>query len=130
MTLTFNKNTTVGAFQSAFNSQYPFLKVIFFRHHNENDDIWVSPMVIGNQILLGELSDTLPNKWETHFTVSPNITIAEFESTFIHKYNLSLRIFIKDKGDWKETTDCRHLDLKSANQLATLRNQQAEDIIL
>ncbi len=130
MTITFNKSTSVGAFQSAFNTHFPFLKVVFFRSHNDSDDIWVSPMVIGNQVLLGELSDSLPNKWDVHFTASHNMSIAEFENTFNQKYNLSLRIFRKDRGDWKETTDCRHLNLEGANELAALRNQQVEDIIL
>ncbi len=130
MTINFNKSTTVGAFQSAFHAHYPFLKLVFFRHQNEGEDIWTSPMVISNRILLGELSDILPNKWEAHFTASPNMTIAEFENTLQNKFNLAIRIFKKDTGDWTETTDCRHIDLEGANELAAMRNPSIKDIIL
>ena len=87
-------------------------------------------MVISNRILLGELSDILPNKWEAHFTASPNMTIAEFENTLQNKFNLAIRIFKKDTGDWTETTDCRHIDLEGANELAAMRNPSIKDIIL
>lgn len=130
MTINFNRSTTVGAFQTTFNTHYPFLKLVFFRHQNEGEDIWASPMVISNRILLGELSDVLPNKWEAHFTASPNMTISEFENTLKNKFNLAIRIFKNDMGDWIETTDCRHLDLEGANELAAMRNRSIEDVIL
>jgi hypothetical protein len=130
MTIHFNKSTSVGAFQSVFNAHYPFLKLVFFRHQNKEEDIWASPMVISNRILLGELSDILPNKWDAQFTASPNMTIAEFEDTLQNKFNLAIRIFKKDMGDWIETIDCRHLDLEGANELAALRNHTIEDVIL
>lgn len=116
MTIKINKNTTAATFQTAFNTEFPNLKLVFFRQ-NTGDDIWSSQMILNNQILLGEISDVLlPQTTTEDLTISGNMTVAEFETTLQNRYGLTGRIFRQHNGDWIETTDSRHLDLEGQNE--------------
>ena len=76
MTIKINKNTTAATFQAAFSTEFPNLKLAFFRQ-NTGDDIWSSQMVLNNQILLGEISDVLlPQITTENLTISANMTVA------------------------------------------------------
>jgi hypothetical protein len=126
MTITINKNTTAATFQAAFTTAFPFLKAVFFRQ-NTGDDIWSSQMVLNNQILLGEISDTVATQLITeNLTFSPNMTVAEFETLCQNRYGLTVRVFRKHFGDWVETTDSRHLDLEGQNELGAAKNKKVE----
>ena len=116
MTITINKNTTVATFQAAFNANFPNLKAAFFRQ-NTGDDIWLSQMILNNQILLREISDVLnSNTLTENLTFSANMTVAEFELMLQNRYGLTIRIFRRHFNDWIETTDARHLDLEGQNE--------------
>jgi hypothetical protein len=121
MTIKINKNTTAAIFQMAFNAEFPNLKIAFFRQ-NAGNDIWSSQMILNNQILLGEISDVLmPQITTEDLTVSPNVTVAEFETMLQNRYGLTARIFRQHNGDWIETTDSRHLDLEGQNERSAVK---------
>lgn len=127
MTIIINKNTTAATFQAAFNTAFPNLKTVFFRQNTDND-IWSSQMVLDNQILLGELSDVLYSQIATEkLTISPNMTVAEFETVLQNRYGLTIRIFRKHNGDWMETTDARHLDLEGQNERSRVKYSVIEE---
>jgi hypothetical protein len=115
MTLLISPNATVAEFQATFASHLPHLKPAFFYYPSEGD-MWSGFMVLNTKTLLGELSDRLP-KYSEPFSVSPNMTIADFEQTMLMRYGLSVKIFRKKNGDWVETTDVRHHDLEGQNEL-------------
>lgn len=126
MTIKINKNTTAATFQTAFNAEFPNLKATFFRP-NTGDDIWSSQMVLNNQILLGEISDVLlPQIITENLTISPNMTVAEFEGILQNRYGLAARIFRQHNGDWIETTDSRHLDLEGQNERSAAKSRAFE----
>ena len=122
MTIKINKNTTAATFQTAFKTEFPHLKLVFFRQ-NTSDDIWSSQMILNNQILLGEISDVLlPQITTENLTISGNMTTAEFETILQNRYGLTARIFRQHNGDWIETTDARHLDLEGQNERSAIKN--------
>ncbi len=122
MTIKVNKNTTAATFQTAFNTEFPNLKLAFFRQ-NAGNDIWSSQMILNNQILLGEISDVLlPQTTTEDLTISGNMTVAEFETILQNRYGLTARVFRQHNGDWIETTDSRHLDLEGQNERSVARN--------
>lgn len=122
MTIKINKNTTAATFQTAFKTEFPHLKLVFFRQ-NTSDDIWSSQMILNNQILLGEISDVLlPQITTENLTISGNMTTAEFETILQNRYGLTARIFRQHNGDWIETTDSRHLDLEGQNERSAVKN--------
>ena len=128
MTITINKNTTAATFQAAFNTTFPYLKLAFFRQ-NTGDDIWLSQMVLNNQILLGEISDILATQTLVeNLTFSANMTVAEFETMLQNRYGLTARIFRQHFGDWVETTDSRHLDLEGQNERGAAKNVKLEAV--
>jgi hypothetical protein len=99
MTIIINKNTTVAAFQAAFNTSFPNLKAAFFRQ-DTGDDIWLSQMVLNSQILLGEISDNLATQTlPENLTFSSNMTVAEFETMLQNRYGVTVRIFRQHLGD-------------------------------
>jgi hypothetical protein len=127
MTIIINKNTTVAAFQAAFNAAFPNLKAIFFRQ-DTGGDIWLSQMVLNSQILLGEISDTLAAQTlPENLTFSSNMTVAEFETMLQNRYGVTVRIFRQHLGDWVETTDSRHLDLEGQNERSATKNAASEN---
>jgi hypothetical protein len=129
MTITINKNTTAATFQAAFTTAFPNLKAAFFRQ-NTGDDIWLSQMVLNNQILLGEISDTLTTQIAPeNLTFSANMTVAEFETMLQNRYGLTVRIFRQYYGDWIETTDARHLDLEGQNERGAAKKNILEDAL-
>jgi hypothetical protein len=126
MTIIINKSTTAATFQAAFNATFPNLKLAFFRQ-NTGDDIWSSVMVLDSQILLGELSGVIFSQITTeNLTISPNMTVAEFEVMLQNRYGLTVRIFRKHNNDWIETTDSRYLDLEGQNERSTAKNVALE----
>jgi hypothetical protein len=128
MTLHFHTGTTVAELQKDFQAHFPFLKLVFFRNPiEETQDFWANYMVLNNQILITELSANLPVSDEG-LTISPNMTIAEFENTLYDRYALTVRIFRKQYGDLVETTDSRHLDLEGQNEHGASTNRIVEDI--
>jgi hypothetical protein len=128
MTITINKNTTAATFQAAFTTAFPYLKAAFFRQ-NTGDDIWLSQMVLNNQILLGEISDTLSTQIvPENLTFSANMTVAEFETMLQNRYGLTVRIFRQYYGDWIETTDSRHLDLEGQNERGAAKKNILEEV--
>ncbi len=127
MTITINKNTTAATFQAAFSATFPNLKAAFFRQ-NTSSDIWLSQMVLNNQILLGELSTPLATQSASeNLTFSANMTVAEFETMLQNRYGLTVRIFRQHNGDWIETTDARHLDLEGQNERGAAKKRTFEE---
>ena len=130
MTLNICKNSTVSDIQATFSKKFPFLKAVFFRNTmTEPNDFWANHMVLNNQILLSELSDSLP-RFDENFTFSPNITVAEFENTLHSRYGLNVRVFRKHYGDLVETTQTRNLDLEGQNEQGAATTHVVEDVIL
>ena len=130
MILNIRRSSTVADFQSAFIAQFPFLKAVFFRNSIEYaNDFWANYMVLNNQILLMELSDSLP-PYDENFTFSPNVTIAEFENALQNRYGLTVRVFRKHYGDLVETTQTRNLDLEGQNEKGATTCRLVEDVIL
>jgi hypothetical protein len=127
MTFTIHAQTRVVEFQKVFAQFLPKLKPVFFRQHTEGD-MWSGFMVINNQIMFGELSDKI-SKYAEPFTVSSNMSVADFENVMLTRYGLSIRIFRLHFGDWVETTDTRHLDLEGQNERGHLSNPVLHEIL-
>lgn len=130
MTFSIRQNATVANLQTVFQNEFPFLKLVFFRHPlSESNDFWANHMVLNSHISLSELSDNLP-RYKEDFTFSPNTTVIEFENALQNRYGLSVRVFRKHYGDLVETIDSRNLDLQGQNEKGAATSQIVDEVIL
>ena len=111
--LTVNDDVQISSMQSAFHSQFPYLKIEFFR----------TPHKIGEGSAKNLLYDE--NRYirdcrlkHTNGTLeyTANVTVSEFEERFQRDHGLSVQVFRKSGNVWIETSATDNWTLKQQNQ--------------
>ena len=109
VTLQVLRNTTVNALQSAFNNNYPFLKLEFYkptvRGQFDAGRIKLIPAaLLGNSI--AEEGDLF---------VFDSMTVRQLEELFCKKFGLVVQVSRKSGSVWLETTMTDNWTLKQQN---------------
>lgn len=105
-----DKPVKVSEIKRAFNSEFPFLKIEFFKKkHKElqgslkkdviTDDFTIAPPGNAHDIIISE-----------------DMLVSEFEKQFSDKLKLSAQVFRKSGGSWLETTFTDSWTLKKQNE--------------
>ena len=111
--LVINKQQTVAGIQEQFNSQFPFLKIEFFRQ---------APLSgIGNaknkMIILDMKLDAIHGITKSgKIILSNQMTVAELERSFENEYGLFIQVFRKSGKIWLETTATDNWTLEQQNE--------------
>jgi hypothetical protein len=105
-----DKPTKVSEIKKAFNNQFPYLKLEFFKSKHKKEEGSDKKSLIVNDF---EIKPILNN--ET-IVFSDEMLVHELESQFAEKLKLSVQIFRKSGRTWLETTFTDSWSLKKQNQ--------------
>lgn len=113
MEILIDGNKTVGDIQKEFNSQFPFLKIEFFNgaYDSERAPDYSNLISPGKKIL--ECRQVQTNG---ALFVGELQTVAQIESLFWNRFNLSVHVFRKSDNLWIETSLTHAWTLKQQNE--------------
>lgn len=105
-----DKPTKVSEIKRAFNNEFPFLKIEFFKKKHK-----VLKGSLKNDIITDDFSvasiDNVHN-----IVISEDMLVSEFEKQFTDKLKLSVQVFRKSGKSWLETTFTDGWTLKKQNE--------------
>lgn len=112
MKIEINNHRKIFSIQEEFNQEFPYLKIEFY----------AKPSKEGGQSsekIVEKSSKTIADCRNTHedgtITISPNMTVAELESTFTNVYGLKIHVFRKSGKSWLETALTSSWSLEEQN---------------
>lgn len=98
--------------QSAFNSQYPYLKIEFFRTRPKK----AVPTTAANRLMhYLTVNQARLNKRNGQLELSDSMKVADLEQAFHDNYGLNVQVFRKSGRIWLETTMTDGWTLKQQN---------------
>ncbi len=107
-----NNHRKIFSIQEEFNKEFPYLKIVFY----------AKPSKEGGQAsekIVEKSSKTIADCRNTHedgtITITPNMTVAELESTFTNVYGLKVHVFRKSGKSWLETSITSGWSLEEQN---------------
>jgi hypothetical protein len=104
-----DKPVKVSEIKKVFNSQFPYLKIEFFKKkHKELEGS------MKKDVIVDDFSITAPNG-ANDIIISEDMLVSEFENQFSEKLKLSAQVFRKSGGSWLETTFTDSWTLKKQN---------------
>lgn len=111
MQLTINNDQTIEDINNDFMSEFPYLKIQFFKHcHKENIGSPKKEMIPVTTKLKAI------NHINGVMIVSEDQTVQEVEQFFKLHFNLNVQVFRKSGNNWLETTLTDSWTLKKQNQ--------------
>jgi hypothetical protein len=114
MKIYLSATTRVKVVKSAFNKEFPYLKLEFFRKkHVPGTANGFYQMVEGNPCLI----DVTGTMREAVIDIKPHQTVAEVEELFQNKFNLPIQVFRKSRNVWMETILTDHYTLTRQNKM-------------
>lgn len=99
----------VSEIKKVFNSEFPYLKIEFFKKKHE-----VQQGSLKKDVITDDFSVTAPNG-ANDIVISEDMLVSEFENQFAVKLKLSAQVFRKSGGSWLETTFTDSWTLKKQN---------------
>ena len=105
-----DKPVKVSEIKKVFNSEFPYLKIEFFKKKHKSmqgslkkdvitDDFTITASSGGHDIIISE-----------------DMLVSEFENQFFEKLKLSAQVFRKSGGSWLETTFTDSWTLRKQNE--------------
>lgn len=104
-----DKPVKVSEIKKVFNSEFPYLKIEFFKKKHE-----VQQGSLKKDVITDDFSVTAPNG-ANDIVISEDMLVSEFENQFAVKLKLSAQVFRKSGGSWLETTFTDSWTLKKQN---------------
>lgn len=99
MLITINSNKTIEEVQAEFNSEFPYLKIQFFRHGHKafkgNEKKELLPVTAK----IGALKHH-----DGSIEIVPAMTVNDLETMFKNVFGLNVQVFRKSGKSWLETT--------------------------
>lgn len=109
-TIKIDKSVKVSEIKKTFNSQFPFLKIEFFKRSHKPSQGSFKKDVITDDFTIKSPSDN------STIIFSGDMLVSELEKQFSEKLKLSAQIFRKSGKTWLETTFTDSWSLKKQNQ--------------
>lgn len=104
-----DKPVKVSEIKKAFNNEFPYLKIEFFRKKHKELQGSLKKDVIADDFTITAAS-------EVHdIIISEDMLVSEFEKQFYEKLKLSAQVFRKSGKSWLETTFTDSWTLKKQN---------------
>jgi hypothetical protein len=115
MKLEINQTKKTNTIKNAFNKEYPFLKLEFFKTKHEINKPSPVNEIIHTNIALGQIN---PSMKEGNILLSPTLTVGNLEEQFKKEFGLSIQVFRKQNAVWIETTRTDNFTLYRQNEMA------------
>lgn len=93
--------STIQNIFDQFTTQFPYLKVEFYRNAHINGQGSKSVDQIPHSTMLSEVN---PDIKEIEWMVDDEMTVADFESKMEQEYNLHVQVFRKSNDIWLQTS--------------------------
>jgi hypothetical protein len=113
MKLLINDKMSVRDLQLAFNTQFPYLKLEFFRNSSLLEKIYSFKKIIPSSGTIGEL---WKKKEAAEIEINDTTRVRDLENTFMDKFGLTVQVFRKSGNVWLETTMTDNWTLKQQNE--------------
>lgn len=111
-----NYRTDTGSLREAFNHEFPYLKLEFFRTVHKAGQASARKEMIESNTVFEKIHPFIK---EGTIRINPADTVADVERTFLNKFGLSVQVFRKQNNVWIETTSTDGLTLKKQNEMGT-----------
>lgn len=105
-----NKPVRVSEIKTAFNNEFPFLKIEFFKKSHKTMQGSLKKDIVLDDFLTPELGI------ENEIVISETMLVSELEKQFYEKLKLSTQVFRKSGKSWLETTFTDSWTLKKQNE--------------
>jgi hypothetical protein len=109
-TIIIDNSVKVSEIKKIFNSQFPFLKIEFFKKSHKQLQGTFKKDIITDDFMIKS------NQHDNTITYSEEMSVSELEKQFADKLKLSAQIFRKSGRIWLETTFTDSWSLKKQNQ--------------
>jgi hypothetical protein len=113
MKLAITPATRTRSIQDAFNSQFPFLKIEFFKKKHVAGEATLEKDMVRHTHLLFELNDAMK---EGSIVIDPSETVGSFEQRFQERFGIAIQVFRKQGSTWLETTHTDDMTFSEQNQ--------------
>lgn len=105
-----DKPVKVSEIKKVFNSEFPYLKIEFFKKKHKVEQGSLKKDVITDDFTIAAPSGA------HDIIISEDMLVSEFENQFFDKLKLSVQVFRKSGGSWLETTFTDSWTLKKQNE--------------
>lgn len=112
MKIAINNNRKIFSIQEEFNHEFPYLKIEFYAKPSREDGPQSAKIIEKSSKNLGECR---ASHEDGTITITPNMTVAELESTFNNVYGLKIHVYRKSGKSWLETTVTNGWSLEEQN---------------
>jgi hypothetical protein len=113
MLLEINNNKTVGALQTEFSNDFPFLKIEFFLKPHGMMEASRGKRVSGRTLI-----GTLRNRHNSGILeINPLHTAWHIEKQFRDRYGLHIQVYRRTLKGWKQTAGSDLITLKEHNEI-------------
>ena len=110
MTIQIENNLTITDVQNSFESNFPYLKLMFFKKpHHEHEGNLKKDLITSNAKIVSV------KEGNGRITFDENITVIELEELFSEHFGLNVQVFRKSGKSWIETTVTDNWTLKKQN---------------
>jgi hypothetical protein len=120
MKLTVTEGMYIRDIQKAFNEEYPYLKLEFFRHKHGMRQLSPKKERL-DPLTIIPFSDGQAKSWS--LDAGKEITVGEFEKECWEKTGVAVQVFRKSHNLWIETSLTDNWTLEKQNELAASFNQ-------
>jgi hypothetical protein len=115
---------SISEIKDEFNKVFPFLKLEFFIKPRCPGQVSDMKLKISSQKKIAEYR---LEKNDKPFIISPKMTVADLEKTFLDEFELGIQIFRKSGGMWLETLLTEDWTLYEQNKQGELLKGSSSD---
>ena len=112
MEIIITDNKFIKEIQDEFHTEFPFLKIEFFKHSQKDGRSMLKSQPISGKMVIGMVRH---NHSEGPLNIEGTRSVEEIESDFQNKFGLSAQVFRKSGSMWIETTLTHHWSLLRQN---------------
>lgn len=113
MTLHISREHSVNDVQALFSTQFPFLRITFFKKRMNEGKIVGQPAVFSPETRMKEMNRDFP---DGEFEIDEEMTIPELETKFYKQFGLFVQIDRKSGNIWMEPNMTSSWTLKKQNE--------------
>jgi hypothetical protein len=112
MKLSITKASKIRDLQEKFTAVYPFLKIEFYKHPHEKNQLSVRKDRISPQKVISKIGRYSK---ADQIDIDGNRTVAELEHEFYEKFGIAMQVSRRTRNVWIETslTDNRTLEMQN-----------------
>lgn len=119
-----DQKTKLAEIQLAFNGQFPYLRVEFYKRPHESGEATADREKLDLDLTLEEIANA---KWNKGLTFDRNMTISEFEALMHDDFGLNVQVFRRSGNLWLQTTVTDNWSLDVANAKGGRSEELYED---